>query len=194
MQLTSRESFEGVPPRFVLLTDGSVFVGGRRDVLRGFLDKVEMQSISTRLDQALKSGGKAGPPETPIVGEGPATFRFSILLGAPRQIMVSGSLATTGTRALGPLPDFIRYLARFRHPSLKPYDPEQYTLVVREKRLEGGCRTAAGLPPLAEAALHERAVSEELTRDFPTGPDMAQVCEGSKRYAVVFRPLIPGGR
>ena len=30
MRLTARESFDGVPPRFVVLTDGSVFVGGRR--------------------------------------------------------------------------------------------------------------------------------------------------------------------
>ena len=57
MRLTPRESLDGVPPRFVLLTDGSVFVGGRREVLRGSLDKGEMQAISVRLAVAMKSPG-----------------------------------------------------------------------------------------------------------------------------------------
>ena len=68
MGLTPRESFDGVPSRFVLLTDGSVFVGGRREVLKGWLDKGEMQAISTRLDVAMKSLGKVGPPQTLVVG------------------------------------------------------------------------------------------------------------------------------
>ena len=40
----------------------------------------------------------------------------------------------------------------------------------------------------------EIVVPEALTHGFPTGPDMAQVCEGPKRYTVVFQALIPGGR
>jgi len=55
-------------------------------------------------------------------------------------------------------------------------------------------RVAKDLPPSAQAVSGETTVSERLTRSFPTGPDMAQVCEGPKRYTVVFRPLIPGGR
>ena len=90
--LTPRESFDGVPSRFVLLTDGSIFTGGRREVLRGWLDKSEMQSISTRLDLAMKSLGKTGPPQTLVVGEGPAIFRFSVLLGTPFQLVVMGNL------------------------------------------------------------------------------------------------------
>ena len=194
MRLTTRESFDGVPPRFVLLTDGSVFVGGRREVLRGSLDKGEMQAISTRLDLAMKSLGKAGPPPTLVVGEGPAIFRFSVLLGAPLQMVVMGSLPATRAPALRPLPDFIRRLAGFRHPSLKPFDPEEFTMIVREKTLVGGCRTARGLPSLSQSVSNEVVVPELLTRGFPTGADMAQVCEGAKRYTVVFRPLIPGGR
>ena len=92
MRLTPRESFDGVPPRFVLMTDGSAYVGGRRDLLRGSLDRNEMQDISTRLDRALKSLGKPGPPSTLVVGEGPAIFRFSVLLGAPFQTVVMGNL------------------------------------------------------------------------------------------------------
>jgi hypothetical protein len=196
MALTPRESFDGVPPRFVLLTDGSVFVGGRRDVLRGFLDRTEMQAISTRLDVAMKSLGKASPPRTLMIGEaeGPAIFRFSVLLGAPFQVVVMGRMPAAGGQALLPLPDFIRRLAGFRHASLKPFDPAEFTMIVREKILPGGCRTAPGLPSLAQTVSGDARVPEALTRGFPTGPDMSQVCEGSKRYTVVFRPFIPGER
>ena len=199
MKLTARESFDGVPPRLVLLTDGSVFVGGRREVLRGFLDKREMQAISTRLDVAMKSLGKASPPalvlgQGPDEGEGSAIFRFSVLLGAPLQVVVMGRVPPAGGPPLAPLPDFIRSLAGFRHPSLKPWDPGEFTMIVRERTLPGGCRVAKGLPSLAQAMSGETTVSETLTRSFPTGPEMAQVCEGPKRYTVVFRPLIPGGR
>jgi hypothetical protein len=194
MRMTARESFDGVPPRFVLLTDGSVFVGGRREVLRGSLDKGEMQAISTQLDLAMKSLGKAAPPPTLVVGEGPAIFRFSVLLGAPLQMVVMGSLPASGPPALPPLPDFIRRLAGFRHPSLRPFDPAEFTMIVREKTLAGGCRTAPGLPLLSQSLSNEVVVPELLIRSFPTGADMTQVCEGAKRYTVVFRPLIPGGR
>lgn len=194
MRLTPRESLDGVPPRFVLLTDGSVFVGGRREVLRGSLDKGEMQVLSTRLAVAMKPPGKAGLPPTLVVGEGPATFRFSVLLGAPLQIVVMGTLPAAEGPALSPLPDFIRRLAGFRHPSLRPYDPAEFMMIVREKTLTGGCRIASGLPPLSQPVSNNLVVSETMTRGFPTGPDMSQVCEGSKRYTVVFRPLIPGER
>lgn len=195
MRLTPRESFDGVPPRFVLMTDGSVYVGGRREMLRGSLDKIEMQDISTALDSALKSLGKAGPPETLVVGEGPALFRFSALLGSPFQTVVMGSLETRS--ATGPpnrLLEFIRDLAGFRHPSLRPFDPLQFAMIVREKTLTGGCRTAPDLPPLSQSLSRETVVPQTSTQGFPTGSEMTQVCEGSRRFAVVFRPLVPGER
>ncbi len=191
--LTLRESFDGVPPRLVVLTDGSVFVGGRRELLRGSLDKVEMQSLATRLDLAVKSFHRA-PPQTLVVGDGPAVFRFSVLLGSPFQMVVMGNLPAPASPALPPMPDFIRRLAGFRHPSLRPFDPEQFAMIVRERTLPGGCRIARGLPPLSQSTSSETVVSEMLTRGFPTGADMSQVCEGSKRFTVVFRPLILGER
>lgn len=200
IKATSRESFEGVPPRFVLLTDGSVFVGGRRDVLRGFLDKAEMQAMSHRLETAMKSFKKAGSPKTLVIGpaagetDAPALFRFSVLLGPTLQLVVMGKIPPVGFPPLSPLPDFIRGLAGFRHPSLKTYDPAEFTMIVRERTLPGGCRDGKSLPPLSQAVSQETVVPHDRTWGFPTGPDMSQVCEGSKRYAVVFRPLIPGGR
>lgn len=194
MGLTPRESFDGVPPRFVLLTDGSVFVGGRREVLKGWLDKGEMQAISTRLDVAMKSLGKVGPPQTLVVGEGPAIFRFSILLGPPVQLVVMGNLESSGGLPLAPLPEFIRGLAGFRHPSLKPWDPDRFTLIVKERALPGGCRPAPALTPLESKVANDSAVVKALTRGFPTGSEMSSVCDGLRRYTVVFRPLIPGER
>ncbi len=193
MGLTPRESFDGVPSRFVLLTDGSVFVGGRRDVLKGWLDKGEMQAISTRLDVAMKSLLKAGP-QTLVVGEGPAIFRFSVLLGSPFQLVVMGNLESGDGPVLAPLPEFIRGLANFRHPSLKPWDPDRFTLIVKERALPGGCRAAPALTPLASLVANDSTVGEALTRGFPTGSEMSQVCDALKRYTVVFRPLVPGER
>lgn len=196
MRLTARESFDGVPARFVLLTDGSVFVGGRREVLRGSLDKAEMQGIATRLDAAMKSFTKTGAPKTLVVGDGPAIFRFSVLLGSSLQVVVMGKLPLESPPVppLEPLPEFIRRLAGFRHPSLRPFDPAEFTMIVKEKALAGGCRTARGLPSLPQAVANDTVVPELITRGFPTGAEMAQVCDGLKRYTVVFRPHIPGER
>lgn len=194
MPLTTRESFEGVPPRFVLMTDGSVFVGGRRELLRGRLDNREMQAMAGFLDAVRKSFGKAGPPPALTFGEGPATFRFSVLLGSPLQTLVMGPLPEEGAPTSAPLPDLIRTLAGFRHSSLRLFDPPQYAMMVREKTLAGGCRSAQGLPPISPSLSTEVVVSERVTRGFPTGAEMAQVCEGGKRFTVVFRPLIPGER
>lgn len=194
MPMSPRESFDGVPSRFILMTDGSVYVGGRREYLRGFLDRTEMQDISTRLDLALKALGKAGAPQSISLGEGPAVFRLSSLLGVQFHTYVMGSLDATPTPPQALLVDFIRRLAAFRHASLRPFDPAQFAMIAREKTLPGGCRDRGSLPPLATLPADELVVGERLTHGFPTGPEMAQVCEGSKRYTVVFRPLVPGER
>lgn len=194
MRLTPRESFAGVPPRFVLLSDGSVFVGGRRELLKGALSRGEMEILSRSLDTVLKSLKQTGPPATLSVGEGPPTYRFSALAGTPFQTELSGVFPEQETPPLLPLPDFIRFLANFRHPSLKPFDPPFYAMVVREQTLAGGCRTAQGLPSLTAALAGEVVVPDSVTRGFPTGAEMSQICEGGKRYTVVFRPLIPGER
>ena len=194
MPLTSRESFDGVPPRFVVLTDGSVFVGGRREVLRGSLDKVEMQTFATNLDLVLKSLGKAPPPSTVSWGEGPPRFRFSVLLGSSFRVVVHGALPEPEAPALLPLPEFIRRLAGFRHPSLRLFEPQQFTMIARESTLSGGCRAATGLPSLSQSASATWVVPAAVTRGFPTGAEVSQVCDGSKRYSVVFQPVIPGQR
>ena len=193
LTLTSRESFDGVPLRFLALTDGSIYLGGRRDVLRGWLDKPEMQALAVRFDAVRKSFKKAPIPSAISVGEGPATLRLSVFDGAPVQVVIMGRLPAS-PEPLAPLPDFVRRLTGFRHPSLRPFVAPEFTMIVKEKTLIGGCRSGSGLPPLAQALSSEVVVPEVITHGFPTGADMAQVCEGPKRYTVVFRPLLPGER
>lgn len=193
MPLTPRESFDGVPIRFLMLTDGSVYVGGRHDVLRGSLDKAEMQVFATRLAAVRKSFKKTPIPSTLPVGEGPAIFRLSVFGDSPFQVVITGRLPAI-PEPLMPLPDFVRRLAGFRHPSLRPFDPTEFVMSVKEKTLVGGCRSSRGLPPLAPAVGAEVVVPEAATHGFPTGADLAQVCEGQKRYTVTFRPLLPGER
>ncbi|MEO8358894.1 MAG: hypothetical protein ABI672_02595 [Vicinamibacteria bacterium] len=195
MKLTARESFDGVPPRFLLMTDGSVYVGGRRELLRGMLDKTEMQEFSTRLDLALKSVAKTGGvPKTLTMGDGPAIFRFSVLAGSQFQTVVVGSIPTPGAPALAPLPEFIRRLSAFRHVSLRPYDPKEFAMTVKERTLPGGCRAVRGWPSLAASTSGEVVMPENLVRGFPFGADLSQICESSRRYTVVLRPLAPGER
>ena len=194
MQMTPRESFDGVPTRFALLTDGSVFVGGRREVLRGALSRSEMQEISTQIDLALRALGKTPLPPTLSLSEGPATFRFSIVSGTPMQIVLSGDFPSSPPpkSPTATLVEFIRRLATFRHPSLKPWDADRFLMLVRERTLVGGCRTARGLPALAPGV--ETVVPASVTHGFPTGADYTQICDAGKRFAVIFRPLVPGER
>jgi len=192
--LNPRESFEGVPPRFVLLTDGSVFVGGRRDVLRGQLTRDEMQTVATNLDGILKAVGPEGVPPQLSLGEGPEIFRFSVLLGSPFRTVISGSLPVETAPPVSPLADLIRGLAAFRHPSLRPFDPPAFAMRVKEQTLPGGCRPVGSLPPLQNAIASEVVVSEKAVRGFPTGAEMSQICDGARRFRVVFRPIIPGER
>lgn len=193
MALSPRESFDGVPVRFLMLTDGSVYVGGRRDVLRGSLDKTEAQALATRLTDARKSFGKTPIPSTLSAGDGPAIFRLTVFGDAPLQVVILGNLPDP-PEPISPLPDFVRRLAGFRHPSLRPFDPAEFAMIVKEKTLTGGCRSSHGLPPPSESLSAETVVPESTTRGFPTGADMAQVCDGTRRYTVVFRPLLPGER
>lgn len=204
MALSPRESFEGVPARFLLMTDGHVYVGGRNDLLRGFLDRGEMQEISTRLDAALKALGKSKIPETLKAGEGEATLRFSSLLGTQFHIFVMGplDLATPAppVPAKGPgianalLMNLVRRLAGFRHPSLRPFDPPQFLMFAREQTLRGGCRDRGGLPAPATVPESGVVVDALAARGFPTGAALSQVCEGGRRFAVALRPIAPGER
>ena len=64
-----------------------------------------------------------------------------------------------------------------------------------EQVLPGGCRPWTLDVPVAELVGAGRALSGEGLARWPAGAPAASVCgPAGKRYAVTFRPLVPGER
>jgi len=95
---------------------------------------------------------------------------------------------------LRPLAALIDDLARFDHPSLRPYEPGSYAVSAREGVLPGGCRSWPFKESPAESVFAPRTLPGDSLRDWPTGTSPASVCAGDKTYVVTFRPLLPGER
>ena len=53
------QDWSGAPPRFVLMEDGQVFVGGSRDLLSGRLEKDEVKSFEEQAESVRKMPGLA---------------------------------------------------------------------------------------------------------------------------------------
>jgi len=197
------------PPRFVLLKDGQVFVGGTAHLEAGRLDKEETSALLKRAEALRKLPGLSLAPERGLAPDrGPAvslggdparTMRLRILEGRPLEVVVTGDPAAAPP-ALAALATLLADLLRFDHPSLRPYAASSYALSVREGRLAGGCRPWAFAFPIAQALGAPRAVSAAETQGWPTGAFPASVCgddtgppaSGGRRYIVTLRPLLPG--
>jgi hypothetical protein len=179
----------GAPPRFALLKDAQVFVGGTSLVEAGRLEKSEAQALAKRAAALRKIPGIGsalsfgGAPER--------VARLALFEGDPLEIVVTGDPASAPA-ALAPLATLVLELAHFRHPSLRPYAPSAYALRVHEARLAGGCRPWGFAVPLAEALAGRQAVSALDAVSWPTGALPASVCADDRRYAVTLRPLLPG--
>jgi hypothetical protein len=189
----------GAPPRFVLLKDGQVFVGGTARLEAGRLEKGEASALLKRAEAARKLPGLASPPgagsPVSLGGDPSITLRLRILDGKPVEVVATGD-PEQAPPALAPLSALLADLLRFHHASLRPYAPASYAMTVREVRLAGGCR-AWGFPfPVAEALASARTVSAAEAAGWPTGARPASVCgdEPDRRYAVTLRPLLPGER
>jgi hypothetical protein len=192
------------PPRFVLLKDGQVFVGGTARLEAGRLEKGEASALLKRAEALRKLPGLAAAPGTaspvPLGGDPSRTLRLLILEGRPFEVVATGDPAAAPP-ALAPLAALLADLLRYHHPSLRPYRPASYAMTVREARLAGGCR-AWGFPfPIAEAlASSPRTVTAAEAAGWPTGARPASVCAdgppagAGRRYAVTLRPLLPGER
>jgi len=179
-----------LPPRFVLLEDGQVFVGGASQVGAGRLDKGEIKALEERLAQVRKLPGL-----TSNIAFGSAPAPRSRLL-APKgklDVVATGDPAAAPP-ALRPLATLVRDLSSFHHPSLRPYAPAALLLTVKEGPLVGGCRPWSLPIPLAEALAGPRTVSASEALDWPTGAAPAAVCDGDRRFVVTLRPLLPGER
>lgn len=177
------------PPRFVLLRDRRVFVGGSEPVYAGELSKDEEDRIKDRID-ALRDARVLAPSVT-FGDDVSKRYRLRLLEGDPRDVVITGDPADAPP-ALRGLADFVSELLHFDHRSLRPWSPAFYALSAREGILVGGCREWF-LPVPLEAALQapQQIAADEVER-WPTGSNPASVCAAGQRYVVTLRPLLPG--
>jgi len=179
---------EAAPPRFVLLEDGQVFVGGTHGLVTTRLAGKELKDLDRRLSDVRKLPSLAG---VVTVGPGMAVRRLLLRKGRPLEMRIEGDLAAA-TPALQPLAALLLDLERFHHPGLRPYAPAQLALSAREGSLPGGCRPWTRPEPLAGSVFAPQAVSAADFASWPTGAAAASVCAGDKKYVVTLRPLLPG--
>jgi hypothetical protein len=177
------------PPRFVLLKDGQVFVGGSSHVEAGRLEKNEAQALLKRA-AALRRVPGIGSAIS-FGGRGDLVCRLRLLEGEPLEVQATGEPALAPA-ALAPIATLLADLAGFHHPSLRPHAPSSYALAVREARLAGGCRAWSFPFPIAEALAGPRVVPAVDAAGWPTGAMPASVCVDDRRYVVTLRPLLPG--
>lgn len=181
------QAWEAAPPRFVLMEDGTVFVGGTGHVAAGRMERDEMKEIDKQVSRVRKLPGLGSS-----VTLGPGATRYRLVLRKGPEIAAAGDLAQAPA-SLKPLAALLETLVGFDHPSLRHYRPAQYALAARQAPIVGGCRSwVFGAPP--EGASVSRTVSAEAAADWPTGAASASVCVGDKTYLVTLRPLLPGER
>jgi hypothetical protein len=180
----------GAPPRFLLMKDGEVFVGGTERLEAGRLDKVDSSALLKRAD-AVRRLRLSSPVS--LGGDASRTARLRLLEGKPLEIVVKGDTGQAPP-ALAPLASLLDDLLRYDHPSLRPYAPTSYAMVAREGRLVGGCRAWPFGFPITDAVSAPRTVTAEEANGWPTGARPASVCADGRRYVVTLRPLLPGER
>ncbi|MGH9884805.1 MAG: hypothetical protein ACREBE_04715, partial [bacterium] len=79
---------EAAPPRFVLLEDGQVFVGGSSDVLTTKLDAREMKDLDKRVSEIRKHPALAG---NVVIGPGDERRRLVLRKGGrPLDMVFTG--------------------------------------------------------------------------------------------------------
>ncbi len=177
------------PPRFVLLKDGQVFVGGTGRLESARLEKAEVQALRRRADALRKAAGRGGT--LAFGGDDRHTARLRLPEDHPSEIALTGDPGAAPA-ALQPAAGFVSELLSFNHPSLSSYAPASYALRAREGRLPGGCRPWAFGFPIEQALAGPQVVPAAEADGWPTGAWPASVCVADKRYIVTLRPLLPG--
>lgn len=181
---------EAAPPRFALLEDGQVFVGGTSRLVAGRLTKPEAKEIESRVG-ALRQLPGFGP--SVALGAGPPRYRLLLRKGGSQDVTITGDPAQAPL-GLQPLGSLLQDLLRFEHPSLRPWQPAAYAVIAREGKLAGGCRRWTFMEPLTESVFAPGTVPAAAAEKWPTGATPASVCDGDKTYVVALRPLLPGER
>jgi hypothetical protein len=181
---------EAAPPRFVLLEDGQVFVGGTSRLAAGRLAKPEAKDIEARVVGVRQLPGFGA---SVTLGAGPQRYRLRLRKGGAQDITVAGDPAEAPASLL-PLARLVQQMLRFDHPSLRPFRPGAYAVVAREGKLAGGCRRWTFAEPVTESLFAPRTATASEAETWPTGATPASVCVDDKTYVVALRPLLPGER
>ena len=181
---------EAAPPRFVLLEDGQVFVGGTSRLAAGRLSKAEAKEIEARVVAVRQLPGFGA---SVTLGAGPQRYRLRLRKGGAQDITVAGDPAEAPAN-LVPLASLLQQLLRFDHPSLRPYRPGTYAVIAKEGKLAGGCRRWTFAEPVSESLFAPRTVIASEAENWPTGATPVSVCVGDKTYVAALRPLLPGER
>lgn len=179
---------EAAPPRFVLLPDGTAFVGGTGHLVSGRLDKDAIKDLERQIASVRKLSGLGSS-----VAMGRGEIRYRLTLAKGLTIQASGDPSQAPAQ-LKPLATLLETLLAFSDPALRPFRPAQYLLSAREARVQGGCRTWSFSIPLADAVSAPRTVPAEAASGWPSGASAANVCAGEKTYLVALKPLLPGER
>jgi hypothetical protein len=182
------------PPRFVLLKDGQVFVGGTERLEAGLLEKGEVKALRKRVEQVRKL--RDLPARVTMGGDPAVTLRLRLLEDRPIELVATGDPSQAPPH-LAPLAGLLADLLRFDHPSLRPWAPPTYAMVVREGHPVGGCRPWGFAFPLTAVLGTPRVVPALEIAGWPTGGVAAAVCAdgagpSAKRFVVTLRPLLPG--
>jgi len=182
------QDWSSAPPRFVLLEDGQVFVGGSQEVLAGRLEKAEVKALEALVEAVRKMPGLA-----PVISIGSDEPAFRLRASRkPLDVRFTGDPAKANP-AFRPLTSLLEQLQRFDHPSLRPYAPASFALRAHEATHPGGCRLWTLAPTPAEAAGGATIPAAAITSWAP-GVYPTSVCVGDKRYEVRLRALLPGQR
>jgi hypothetical protein len=92
---------EAAPPRFVLLEDGQVFVGGTHGLFTTRLAGRELKDLDRRLSEIRKLPSLAG---VVTVGPGKAVRHLLLRKGRPLDMTIEGDLAAPISRSGRPAP------------------------------------------------------------------------------------------
>lgn len=177
------------PPRFVLTRDRKVFVGGSEAIYAGELNKDEVKAIENRVKQLRKA--KLLQPTVSFSDDTTKRYRLRVLKDGARDVVITGDPADAPPE-LRSLASLVWDLARFDHPSLRPWAPTTYALSAREGILVGGCRDWLLPVPFADVLQGPQPLAAEDADRWPTGASPASVCYRGDRYVVTMRPLLPG--
>jgi len=186
LPLAAGQVAEAAPPTFVLLEDGTLYLGGSSEILEGRLegrDLKDLRKLVNRLEKKMSGLGSE-------VAFGSGAGRSRLTLKKGRQIVAIGD-PERAPEALRPLASLVETLSWFDCPSCRLYAPERYRLLVKRGQLIGGCRPWTFPLSPVDALVTARVIRASEAAGWPTGIDPASVCVGDKTYVVALRPLLP---